>query len=198
MPRMRRIAFALLVFATACASSTPPPQAATALPAPQPQVDSTLRVTLSTSVGDLTARLLPDVAPRTVAQFLKLARAGIYDGIYFYRVEQGFVAQVSVATDREDPMSNAQREVIAPIPLEAGDIRHTRGVLSLAHGDDPNSGETSFSILLGDAPHLDGKFTIFGVLEGGEETLKRIETEFDQQARNKDRRRLELLRVVTP
>ena len=132
-----------------------------------------------------------------MAQFLRLARAGVYDSVYFYRVEQGFVAQTATADDREVPLTAAQRAIIRPIPLEASPVRHTRGVLSLAHGDDPNSGETSFSILLADAPHLDGKYTIFGRLEGGDAALRALEERYDQQARDGSGKRLQIVTIAT-
>jgi hypothetical protein len=65
-----------------------------------------------------------------------------------------------------------QQALVRKLPLEAGGMRHVRGVLSMAHPDgDPNGGETSFCILLNDAPQLDGKYTAFGRLEAGEDVL---------------------------
>lgn len=149
-----------------------------------------------TSAGTLTIRLLPEIAPETVAQFLKLVRAGVYDSMYFYRVERRFVAQTATAEDREAPLTDAQRMLITPIALEAGPVRHQRGVISLAHGDDPDSGETSFSILLADAPHLDGQFTVFGVVVDSENVLHEIEQTYDGQARNEKGERLQILRMT--
>ncbi|HEX6176940.1 MAG TPA: peptidylprolyl isomerase, partial [Thermoanaerobaculia bacterium] len=101
------------------------------------------------------------------------------------------------ADDREVPMTEAQRATIKQIPLEASAVRHTRGVLSLAHGDDPNSGETSFSILLADAPHLDGKFTVFGILEDSDAALRAIEGAYSQQARDASGKRLQIITITT-
>jgi cyclophilin family peptidyl-prolyl cis-trans isomerase len=70
-------------------------------------------------------------------------------------------------------------------------------VLSLAHGDDPNSGETSFSILLADAPHLDGKFTVFGMLEGDGSALRAVEQNYSQQARDRSGKRLQIVTIRT-
>ncbi|MEA2165593.1 MAG: hypothetical protein QOK37_3720 [Thermoanaerobaculia bacterium] len=155
------------------------------------------RVTIVTTGGTFTVKLLPAAAPLTVAQFLRLVQAGVYDSVYFYRVEKGFVAQTATADDRGIPLTETQRRTIRPIPLEVSRMRHTRGVLSLAHGDDPNSGETSFSILLADAPHLDGKFTIFGMLEGGDATLRAIEESNDQHARDRSAKRLQIITIRT-
>ena len=173
----------LAVLLAGCASSTPP-----ADPAPG--------VTIVTTGGTFTARLLPAEAPQTVAQFLRLVDARVYDSVYFYRVEQNFVAQTATADDREVPMTETQRETIKQIPLEASAVRHTRGVLSMAHGDDPNSGETSFSILLADAPHLDGKYTVFGVLEESDAALRAVEAAYNQQARDASGRRLQVITIL--
>ena len=174
----------VLVFLASCSSIAPAPQQ---LPP---------RAEMVTSAGTLTIRLLPEIAPGTVAQFLKLVRAGVYDSMYFYRVERRFVAQTATAEDRAVPMTDAQRMLIAPIALETGPVRHQRGVLSLAHGDDPDSGETSFSILLGEAPHLDGQFTVFGVIVDSEDVLHEIEQNYDSQARNATGERLQILRMT--
>jgi len=167
-----------------CSSSTPVTE-----PAP--------RVTIITTGGTFTVKLLPAAAPQTVAQFLRLVQAGVYDSVYFYRVEKGFVAQTATADDRGIPLTETQKRTIRPIPLEVSTMRHVRGVLSLAHGDDPNSGETSFSILLADAPHLDGKFTIFGMLEGEGATLRAIEESIDQHARDRSGKRLQIITIRT-
>jgi cyclophilin family peptidyl-prolyl cis-trans isomerase len=125
------------------------------------------RVVLHTVAGDLVLALYPDAAPQTVAQIKKLVRAGVYDTTAFVRVEPGFLVQLSVASDRTIPMRPEQAALVHRIPAEIA-LRHVRGALTMAHEDgDPNSGETSFSILLGDAPHLDGKYTVFGRLESG-------------------------------
>jgi len=157
--------------------------------------DDAGRVRLVTTGGTFNLKLLPRMAPRTVAQFEKLIRAGVFNTVYFYRVEHHFVAQTATAEDRGTPLSQEQRATIKPIPLEVGALRHTRGVLSLAHGDDPNSGETSFSILLADAPNLDKKFTVFGMLDDGEATLESIEKHFDQHAKSTDGKRLQIVKM---
>jgi len=195
---MRTLLLFLLLPLASCASSAPKPSA-TPRPASPPSAAAraeTPRVTMVTTGGTFSLKLLPGIAPRTVEQFLRLVRAGVYDSVYFYRVEQGFVAQTATADDREVPLTPEQRAIIAPIQLETGAILHTRGVLSLAHGDDPNSGETSFSILLGNAPHLDGKFTIFGMLEESDAALRDLERQFNQHARSAGGQRLQIVRMT--
>jgi cyclophilin family peptidyl-prolyl cis-trans isomerase len=164
---------------------------------PASAAESTARVTIVTTAGTFTARLLPEVAPQTVAQFLRLVNARVYDSVYFYRVEKGFVAQTADAADRDVPLTAVQQAAIKPLPLETSrKIRHARGVLSMAHGADPNRGETSFSLLLGDAPHLDRKFTIFGKLEGDGAALRALEKQYDKKARDKAGKRLQIVRIT--
>jgi cyclophilin family peptidyl-prolyl cis-trans isomerase len=123
------------------------------------------RIVLRTNVGDMVLALYPDVAPRHTEQLLKLARMGVFDGVNFFRVESTFVAQLSDARYKQPAPSPEQLEAVHPLQAEFSGLKHRRGTLSMARYDDrPDSGETSFSILLGDAPHLDGKYTVFGQL----------------------------------
>jgi peptidylprolyl isomerase len=130
------------------------------------------RVLLRTSRGDLVLGLYQDVAPRHVEQILRLVRLGVYDSTWFHRVEPGFLVQLSNAQNRRVPMSAAQERAIRKLPAELSKVLHQRGIVSMAREeDDPDSAETSFSILLAGAPHLDGKYTIVGQLVWGEDVL---------------------------
>ena len=134
------------------------------------------RILLRTNRGDLVLALYPDVAPRHVAQILELVRLGVYDSSWFYRVDPSFVAQLTDAANRLAPLTPDQRAALHPIPAEfSSALTHRRGTLSMARRDDePNSAESSFSILLQPAPHLDEKYTIFGELERGGAVLDAI------------------------
>ncbi len=130
------------------------------------------RILLRTNRGDLVLALYPDAAPRTSAQILRLVRLGVYDSTWFHRVEPGFVVQLTNAENRKQPLSPEQRQAIVKLPAELSALPHRAGVLSMARqNDDLNSAETSFSILLGPAPHLDGKYTVFGQVEWGQPLL---------------------------
>jgi cyclophilin family peptidyl-prolyl cis-trans isomerase len=143
--------------------------------APDLRRPGTERVHVHTILGDLVLVLYPQAAPRTVEQFLRLCKAGVYNTTAFTRVEPGFVAQVSTANDRLVPLTQAQREVIRRIPAEFNSLSHQRGDLSMARRDnDPDSAETSFSVILGPAPHLDGKYTLFGHVESGMEVFEQM------------------------
>lgn len=160
------------------------------------------RIILRTSMGDLVLALFPDVAPRHTEQILKLARLGIYDATHFHRVHRGFVVQLAGHHERLDLPRNrtleltpAQKAAIHKIPAEFSSIPHIRGVLSMARADsDPDSAESSFSLLLGNAPHLDRKYTIFGIVAAGWDVLTAIES-VAVDANKRPRRPVQVLRV---
>ena len=174
--RKRLLPLLLAVFACAhgAAAQESAPQDSAAQEA-APRVASE-RIVLRTNVGDMALALYPEVAPRHAEQLLRLARLGAYDGVNFFRVETSFVAQLSDARYKQPAPSAEQLAAIHPLPAEFSQLRHRRGTLSMArHDGRPDSGETSFSILLGDAPHLDGNYTVFGHLEAGDDVLDLIE-----------------------
>ena len=124
-------------------------------------------VTMKTTLGTIRIQMMPDWAPNTVRNFLMLTETGWYNGTPFHRVVKGFVAQGGMdlrATDAEPPEA---RWVHAIKGEFRDDVKHERGIVSMARGDDPDSGETSFFLMLGAAPHLDGQYAAFGkVIEG--------------------------------
>ena len=137
------------------------------------------RVVLQTSMGNIELAFFSDVAPITARHILENFKRGNYDTNHFFRVDRGFVAQVAaVDGGRAAPMDPYQLEVARKtVPGEFQmDVKHTRGILSMGRYDDPDSGTSSFSILLGDAPHLDGQYTVFGKIISGDETLRAMET----------------------
>jgi cyclophilin family peptidyl-prolyl cis-trans isomerase len=133
------------------------------------------RIILRTVAGDILIGLHPDAAPETVAQLLKLMRAGAYDGTHFLRVQPGYMVQTSGVEDREYPLTPEQRALVHPIKLERSGTPHHRGILSMSRAeDDENSAESSFMILLADARHLDSNYTVFGEVLQGMEVLDQI------------------------
>ena len=175
---MRKRLLQTLLLALACAHGAAAQESSSQAPAPQesaPRVAAE-RIVLRTNVGDMVLALYPDVAPRHAEQLLKLARLGVFDGVNFFRVETSFVAQLSDARYKQPAPSPEQLAAIHTLPAEFSALRHRRGTLSMArHDGRPDTGETSFSILLGDAPHLDGQYTVFGHLETGADVLDLIE-----------------------
>ncbi|XP_047957970.1 peptidyl-prolyl cis-trans isomerase CYP23 [Salvia hispanica] len=135
------------------------------------------RVVFQTNYGDIEFGFYHSVAPKTVEHIFKLVRLGGYNTNHFFRVDKGFVAQVAdVGGGRTAPMNEVQRlEAEKTVVGEFSDVKHVRGILSMGRYSDPDSAQSSFSILLGDAPHLDGQYAIFGKVTKGDETLSKME-----------------------
>jgi len=133
-------------------------------------------IVFSTTHGDLVFALYPDIAPQHVEQLLKLTRLGVFDYSQVMRVIPGFIVQFSDSYRRAKPLTKEQSDAIQPIKAEfTRKIRHTKGRLTMARYDDkPDSATSSFSILLGEAPHLDDEYTIFGHLESGGSVVNNI------------------------
>ena len=120
--------------------------------------------------------LYPEIAPKTVDNFVKLVNEGFYSGLIFHRVIKGFMIQGG------DPTGTGAGGSKENIPGEfrangfRNDLKHTRGVLSMARAYDPNSASSQFFIMHRDAPHLDGQYAAFGKLTKGFETLDAVAT----------------------
>jgi peptidyl-prolyl cis-trans isomerase B (cyclophilin B) len=124
------------------------------------------RATLDTSAGPITIEFFPEKAPEHVRNFLRLAAAGVFDGTSFHRVVRGFVIQTGSVTSR-GALTEKQQKAIRSLPAELNDTKHVKGIVSMARGEDLSSATTSFFIVTGEAPSLDGKYTAFGrVIEG--------------------------------
>jgi cyclophilin family peptidyl-prolyl cis-trans isomerase len=131
------------------------------------------RVLLRTDFGDLVLGFYPEVAPRHVARILELARQKAWVGLEFPRLVPGFVLQIQELPESKEA---ARAPHLQPLNAEFSHLPHVRGVLSMARNpSDTNSARTSWSILLGTAPHLDREFTIFGRIDRGGRVLELIE-----------------------
>lgn len=121
----------------------------------------THRARITTEHGDIVLTFFPDDAPRHAAAFVKLARAGFYDGLTFHRVEPGFVIQGG-CPDGDGTGGPGYR-----LPAEFNKRPHKKGTLAMARSSEINSAGSQFYICLEDAPFLDGQYTVFGdTLEG--------------------------------
>lgn len=131
---------------------------------------------IETNKGEMVVEFWPDVAPKTVENFKKLAKEGFYDGTAFHRIIPGFMIQGGDPLTKDE--ANAARYGTGgpgyQIEAEFNDRKHTRGVLSMARSADPNSAGSQFFIMLGEAPHLDGAYTAFRKLIKGDDTLSKI------------------------
>ncbi len=163
--------------ATACTGQTAADKPA-AQPAPSPMKETTEaapNVIIHTNYGDMTVEFWPDVAPKTVANFLKLSREGYYTGTAFHRIIKGFMIQGGCPNSkigaRGVPGTGGPGY---QVKAEFNNRAHVKGVLSMARSADPDSAGSQFFICHGDASFLNNKYTAFGKLVAGEEVLNKI------------------------
>ncbi|MDX9857080.1 MAG: peptidylprolyl isomerase [candidate division Zixibacteria bacterium] len=126
-------------------------------------------VTLETSMGNLTLELYRDVAPAHADSFLARTNEGFYDGTVFHRIIKGFMIQGG------DPTGTGAGDAGYRLNAEFSDLKHERGILSMARGPHPNSASCQFFICFANAPHLDGQYTVFGRVVNGSEALNKLE-----------------------
>lgn len=125
--------------------------------------------------GTMTAELYPEKAPKTVANFVKLCDKGFFEGLIFHRVIRGFMIQGGGYTeDMGDTDAEAIKGEFRANGFMANDLKHTRGVLSMARTSDPNSASSQFFVMHKDAPHLDNQYAGFGKLTDGFDVLDAI------------------------
>lgn len=132
-------------------------------------------VTFTMENGDvMKAELYPDVAPNTVNNFISLVKKGFYDGLIFHRVIAGFMIQGG------DPEGSGMGGPGYSIKGEfnyngvENNLKHSRGVLSMARAQHPDSAGSQFFIMHADAPHLDGQYAAFGKVIEGLDTVDKI------------------------
>jgi peptidyl-prolyl cis-trans isomerase B (cyclophilin B) len=129
---------------------------------------------ISTTEGQMTIKFWPDVAPKTVENFKKLARDGFYDGTAFHRIVKDFMIQGG------DPLSKTDNPDVGTggpgykIKAEFSSKPHVRGVISMARSQHPDSAGSQFFICLADARFLDRQYTAFGELIAGDDVLEKI------------------------
>jgi peptidyl-prolyl cis-trans isomerase B (cyclophilin B) len=120
------------------------------------------------SGGQLRIEFYPEDAPKTVENFVSLARRGFYDGLIFHRVVPGFVVQGG------DPKGNGTGGPGYTIKAEFNARKHVRGTVAMARSQHPDSAGSQFYISYGPQPHLDGSYTVFGQVVAGLEHVDRI------------------------
>ncbi len=137
--------------------------------APSPEV-----AVITTTAGEMTVEFWPDVAPKTVENFVKLAKDGLYDGTAFHRIVKELMIQGG------DPLSKKDDAMVGTggpgykIKAEFNDRPHVRGVLSMARSQHPDSAGSQFFIVLDEASFLDRQYTAFGKVIKGEDVLVKI------------------------
>ena len=125
--------------------------------------------------GEMIAELYPEKAPKTVENFLSLVESGFYSGMIFHRVIRGFMIQGGGYDEGfGEKDASAIRGEFAANGFAQNDLKHVRGVLSMARTSAPNSASSQFFVMHQNAPHLDGQYAGFGMLTDGFEVLDRI------------------------
>ncbi len=156
-------------------------ETATNAPAAKTKTDDDVAV-IKTNYGEMVVSFWPEVAPKTVENFKKLAKDGFYNGTAFHRIIDGFMIQGG-DPNTKDPAKEAEYGMGGPkdasglpvtIKAEFNDRPHVRGVISMARSNDPDSAGSQFFICLGPTPQLDHKYTAFGKLVKGDEVLEKI------------------------
>lgn len=153
----------------------------------------TTNILITMENGDtMSAELYPEISPKTVENFVKLVNEKFYDGLIFHRVIPGFMIQGG------DPqgtgMGGPGYSIVGEFSSNGfpNDLKHTRGVLSMARAMDPNSAGSQFFIMHQDAPHLDGQYAAFGKLTDGFDTLDKIaSTKTNWQDRPKEEQKIQ-------
>lgn len=126
------------------------------------------RIKIDTDQGVMELELWPDVAPKTVENFVTLARKGYYNGLTFHRIIPGFMIQGGCPTGTGTGGPGYQ------IKAEFNHRKHVRGVISMARSSDPDSAGSQFFIMHADAPHLDGQYTGFGQVTSGLDVVDKL------------------------
>lgn len=136
--------------------------------------ENTVNIVIDTNMGEIKAELYPDVAPVTVKNFIDLIKKGFYNGLTFHRVIEGFMIQGGC------PKGNGTGGPGYCIKGEfrangvENDLKHERGVLSMARAMDPDSAGSQFFIMHETSPHLDGQYAAFGKVTDGMNVVDRI------------------------
>lgn len=136
--------------------------------------ENTVNIVIDTNMGEIKAELYPDVAPVTVKNFIDLIKKGFYNGLTFHRVIDGFMIQGGC------PKGNGTGGPGYCIKGEfrangvKNDLKHERGVLSMARAMDPDSAGSQFFIMHETSPHLDGQYAAFGKVTDGMDVVDRI------------------------
>lgn len=126
------------------------------------------KATIETNFGNMILELMPETAPETVRNFVKLAKSSFYDGVLFHRVIPGFMIQGGDPnTKKPDKSKWGTGGPGHNIKAEFSSRSHLRGIVSMARATDPNSAGSQFFIVTTDSTFLDRQYTVFGrVLEG--------------------------------
>lgn len=133
------------------------------------------KVRFITSKGEIVIGFLPEVAPRHVENFVKLSKDGFYDGTRFHRVIRGFMVQGGCPNTKRG--ATGMPGTGSPgwtVRAEFNETKHVKGIVSMARAAGEDTAGSQFFLMHGDAPHLDGKYSAFGMIEQGIDVLDLI------------------------
>lgn len=136
--------------------------------------NSKVKITVK-NYGEMVAELYPEMAPKTVENFLGLVKSGFYDGLIFHRVIPGFMVQGGgFDGDYNQKAADSIFGEFAANGFPQNTLKHTRGVLSMARTQIPNSASSQFFLMHADAPYLDGQYAAFGKVIEGDGVIDKI------------------------
>lgn len=138
-------------------------------------IEEVVQAVITMESGDkITLELYPDIAPITVENFKTLAKDGFYNGLTFHRIISGFMIQGGCpkGNGTGGPGHNIKGEFLSNGVVN--NLKHTRGVISMARSQHPDSAGSQFFIMHADAPHLDGQYAAFGKVTEGIEVVDKI------------------------
>jgi len=133
------------------------------------------KATIETNQGKIEFNLLPDLAPETVRNFIKLANSGFYDGTLFHRVIPGFMIQGGDPNTKQPDKSKwGQGGPGYSLKAEFSSRSHLSGIVSMARATDPDSAGSQFFIVTTDSTFLNGQYTVFGEVTEGMDVANKI------------------------
>ncbi|QTA91231.1 peptidylprolyl isomerase [Desulfonema magnum] len=153
---------------------------------------------IHTKFGDMSLKFFPEVAPNHVSNFIELAKKGFYNGTTFHRVIPGFMIQGGDPNSKNpDKSKHGTGGPGYQLKAEFNDKSHKKGILSMARSGHPDSAGSQFFICVADAPHLDGKYTVFGEVIKGTEVADKIVSQ-EKDRRNNPLERIEMKVEIVP
>jgi peptidyl-prolyl cis-trans isomerase B (cyclophilin B) len=157
---------------------------------PKAEASKGPRAVIKTKFGDIEVKFFPDVAPKHVENFIKLAKDGFYNGTIFHRVIPGFMIQGG-DPNTKDSLKKETYGQGGPgysIKAEFSDMPHKRGAVSMARANDPDTAGSQFFIVVEDSRFLDNKYSVFGeVVKGIGVTDKIVNLPRDERDNPKER-----------
>ena len=143
--------------------------AADKAPAPKVETAKGPRAIIKTKFGEIELKLFPDLAPKHVENFIKLAKDGFYNGTIFHRVIPGFMIQGGDPNTKDSLKKDSygQGGPGYTVKAEFSDTPHKRGIVSMARANDPDTAGSQFFIVVEDSRFLDRKYTVFGEVTKG-------------------------------